>query len=145
MRINLRVAHNEDLEALERGHPAVTFRLYTYLRLRLHSAWSDPLRAIVDTGSAYSVVPHDLADKLHVTPLYRTRIGGLVPNEFMKGTMAEVACMATDGETTSDPFTIRAILADQVGIPLILGVHGLLDKTRLTTLIGQREAWIDHS
>ena len=142
MRINLRVAQYEDIEALERGHPAVTHRLYTNLRLHLRSKWSDPLRAIVDTGAPYSVIPHDLATQLLATPLYRTRMGGLVPKEYMYGTMVETECMAADGENTSEPFKIRAIVADKSGIPLLLGLHGIIDKKELVSRIASRQAWI---
>ncbi len=142
MRINLRVARYEDLEALERGHPAVTHRLYTNLRLHLRSKWSDPLRAIVDTGAPYSVIPRDLGTQLVATSLYRTRMGGLVPKEYMYGTMVETECMATDEENSSEPFKIRAIVADKIGIPLLLGLHGILDQEELITRISSREAWL---
>lgn len=142
MRIGLTVTSFHDLEGLERGHPAVWHRLTILLRLRFKAVWSNPISAIVDTGAPYSVIPHDLGAHILATPLYRTRMGGLVPQEYMYGTMVNAECMATDGENTSRPFRIRAIMADKIGIPLLLGLHGFLDHNELISRIVDREAWV---
>ncbi len=144
MRIQLKVVRYEDFEALEKEHPSITYRVYVLLRFLKSTGWSIPTQTIVDTGSPYSIIPHELAPALELRGLYRTRIGGMVPNEYISGSMVQAQCIATD-ETgiVSKPFEIRGIVPDRRGIPLILGIHGLLDRHRLVCEISERKAWID--
>src|SRR5258708_2322252 len=143
MRIPLEIASYEDLEALEHSHPRTTYRLKLLLRLRIPEGWSEHHRAIVDTGSPYSVIPSALEPTLMMKPLYRTRIGGLVPNEYIRGTMVDVECVATDGLKNSQPYSIRAIVSDRNEVPLILGLDGLLLRADIVCRLSSREAWID--
>lgn len=109
MRILLKITEHPDLAAIEHGFQSITYRLMVQLQMKLKDGWSDYMRAIVDTGSPYSIIPSSWLPNLDARRLFKAQAVGLVPNMPLDGIMVETECVATDGESTSDPFKIAGL------------------------------------
>ena len=55
----------------------------------------------------------------------------------------ECSTVDIDKQTISPPLHVRALMTDRPDLPLILGLHGLLDQSELVCRIGRGEAWIN--
>ena len=142
MRVRLEIQQTTDLDALEQNALLYHRRLMVKLQFKLRDRWSEHMRAIVDTGSAYSVIPRYLVPSLVAKGLFKTRIKGLVPEASLNAIMVQTDCVATDGSHTSTPFPIHALLTDNAEVPLILGLEGLLDQGAVYFSIPGEEAWL---
>ena len=142
MRIRLEIQQHADLEAIEHKVLLYHRRIMVKLQFKLRERWSEHMRAIVDTGSAYSVIPRHLVPSLTAKGLFKTRMSGLVPEASLSAIMVQAECVATDGENASAPLPICALLTDNPEVPLILGLQGLLDQGAIYFSIPGEEAWL---
>lgn len=146
MRIDLEFQAAPDLECLDHDRLSYVHRLMTRVRFKLsHDSWSEPYRAIVDTGSPYSVIPADLCEKAEVHRLFSTILTGIVPGSkhSLSATFADVPCRLNDTQRISTPFILPSLLVDRTDVPLILGFAGFLERYRLFLDRPRSVSWVD--
>lgn len=139
MTLELEVRRFLDLEALDYGIQLFSFRIWTRVQFWCPNGWSPVLRALIDTGAPYSVLPKSLWTNLDCQHGFRTTLGGLVslPSATLKARLSQVTCLVSDLAMSGPPLRFWALLAEGE-VPLVLGCAGFLDRTRLS-LDGPRQ------
>ena len=133
MRLDLEVRRFLDLEALDHGIKFFSFRVWTRVQFKCPAGWSPVLRALIDTGAPFSVLPKSLWMNLECQHGFVTTLSGLVPLPYavLKARLSQVTCRISDLNTSAPPFGFWALLAEGE-VPLVLGCAGVLDRATLT-------------
>ena len=100
---------------------------------------------ILDTGAPVSLIPKRMWQGCAVLKLKDTTVKGIVdrPKCALEVIDGVISTILTDGQSISEPLTIRAHLAHTDDIPLLLGFSGLLDKADVHFSIERREAYLE--
>ena len=108
-------------------------RLYAHIGLREQHGWSRPIEAIVDTGSPLTLLPRKIWQTIQVAEF----LSDAVPLQGVgKGTLSarlanvELAFLSTRSDIVE--LRVKAYLADDDSVPLLLGVEDLLTRARMT-------------
>ena len=103
------------------------------------------LRAIVDTGAPYSVLPLSLWPALRVERLIELPLRGIVPGKSaeLSADLARVSSQLLDAKRFSPPLSFWAMLAPTDQVPLILGWSGCLDRAKLVLDSKRHLAWLE--
>jgi hypothetical protein len=107
-------------------------RLYVPVSFRETTEWSDPVNAIIDLGSPLTVLPRRIWQTMQNIPY----LSGVVPlGGIGHGTVLarlakiELAFLSTQKEIVE--CTIKAYLAEDDAVPLLLGIEDLITDARL--------------
>ena len=100
---------------------------------------------ILDTGAPVSLIPRRMWQDCPVFKLKDTTVRGIIDRpecalEVMDGV---IGATLTDGESTSEPLTMRAQLAHTDDIPLLLCFSGLLDRADVHFSVNRNEAYLE--
>jgi hypothetical protein len=100
---------------------------------------------ILDTGAPVSLIPKRMWQDCPVFKLKDTTVRGIIdrPECALEVIDGVIATTLTDGESMSEPLTIRAHLAHTDDIPLLLGFSGLLDRADVHFSVKRREAYLE--
>jgi hypothetical protein len=134
MSIKVRLLWDTNLDPVHlanRVHVRV-IRLYAPLCFRVSTGWSHPFDAIIDIGSPVTVVPKYIWQTIQITQY----LSNLVPlGGIGQGTVLarlakiELAFLSTQKEIIER--TIKAYLAEDDAVPLLLGIEDLVTNARL--------------
>lgn len=90
---------------------------------------------LIDTGAVLSVIPHGIWQHIHYVPLGKAQFQGFHPGPqcIIPAQVAWVGMVLYDQSSCTPPLKILAYLIpkDFKGVPLILGMSGLLEKGQL--------------
>ncbi len=100
---------------------------------------------ILDTGAPVSLIPKRMWQGYPVLKLKDTTVRGIIdrPECALEVIDGVIGTILTDGESTSEPLTIRAHLAHTDNIPLLLGFSGLLDRADVCFSVNRSEAYLE--
>lgn len=100
---------------------------------------------ILDTGAPVSLIPRRMWQDYPILRLKDTTVKGIVdrPECVLQVIDGVIGIILTDGESTSEPLTIRAHLAHTDDIPLLLGFSGLLDRADVCFSVNRNEAYLE--
>jgi len=144
MVIDLEVRRFLDLEALDHGIKLFSFRVWTRTQFTCPGGWTPVLRALIDTGAPFSVLPKSLWTSIESEGGFTTSLRGLIPlrSAVLKAQFAQVTCVVSDLKSRSRPLKLWALLADGE-VPLVLGCAGFLDRAKLTLDAPRNLAWLE--
>ena len=145
MRLALEVTRTPDLEALRSTRRVYHYRLWARVRFQTTTGWSEPHRALIDTGAPYSLVPLSLWPALATRHPHDQSIAGIVPGETaqLNAVLAQVFAQLLDERGRSPRLALWAMLAESDRVPLIVGWAGCLDRATLIVHGRRRLAWLE--
>lgn len=118
-------------------------RLYVPVSFRETTEWSEPVNAIINLGSPLTVLPK----RVWQTMQNIQYLSGMVPlGGIGKGTVLarlakiELAFLSTQKEIVKR--TIKAYLAEDDAVPLLLGIEDLITNTRLVSDYPKNKAFL---
>jgi predicted aspartyl protease len=121
-----------DSRHLADGIHVRNIRLYTQVSFRKPDGWSYPFIALIDTGSQVIVIPEYIWREIHINEYLseKVELGGIGKGTLMaRLARIEMAFLSTRKEVVELP--VKAYLADNDSVPLLLGIEDLLTKARL--------------
>jgi hypothetical protein len=147
IRVNLTLLRQFDVELLKKIHDyGGLLRVVGWVRFKASRGWTEPSRAIVDTGAHTSLLPLSLWEEIDTEIISDYQVRGLVPNPECKidVKVGWVTGRIVDGQGNETPETkFRAFLALVDNIPLIIGFKDFLEKYRINIDAVEGEAFIE--
>ncbi|MDZ7289679.1 MAG: hypothetical protein ONB44_10845 [candidate division KSB1 bacterium] len=132
-----------DRRHLASGVHVRIIRLYVPVSFSEPTGWSRPYDAVIDTGSPLTVIPKNVWQTIQIVQ----HLSDLVPlGGVGKGVLwarlakIELALLGTRKEMVQ--LAIKAYLAEDDTVPLLLGVEDLLTNARLVCDYSQRKAFL---
>ena len=131
-KIDLEFETRLDSELLSVGISTRLIRLNASLRLKTSEAWTDPYKAIIDTGSPITLIPKHIWDKVSIKwispgSIQFTGLG----SGGVSGKLAEVVMVFLDKKALSPPISFKGFLVDSDTVPLIIGFEDILTDIKL--------------
>jgi len=132
IKIDLKFETKLDSDLLSVGIFIRLIRLIASLRLKTVEAWTNPYKAIIDTGSPITLVPKHVWEKLSIKWIFPSSIEltGL-GSGGVSGKLAEVVMVFLDKKALSPPISLKAFLVDSDSVPLIIGFEDILTDIKL--------------
>jgi len=94
--------------------------------------WTNPRRALIDTGSPVSVIPRSIwQNAAHAFLTGETTIG--IGGMTVSGRLGLVTLCLQDDQTISPPLRVKADLIGDDSLPLILGFSDVLTQVTLVS------------
>jgi len=132
IKIDLEFETKLDSELLSVGISTRLIRLIASLRLKTSKAWTDPYKAIIDTGSPITLIPKHVWEKVSIKRISPTPIKLLgLGSGTVSGKLAQVLIIFLDKERLSPPISLKALLVDSDTVPLIIGFEDVLTDIKL--------------
>jgi predicted aspartyl protease len=132
IKIDLEFETKLDSELLSVGISTRLIRLISSLRLKTSKAWTDPYKAIIDTGSPITLIPKHVWEKVSIKRISPTPIKLLgLGSGTVSGKLAQVLIIFLDKERLSPPISLKALLVDSDTVPLIIGFEDVLTDIKL--------------
>jgi len=121
-----------DFELLEK-FPDINnlIRIVCRIRFKTRDGFTEARHAIIDTGAFISILPLSLWKRLDVELIGKHYVRGLVPKKecFMNIEIGWIKAMMVDEEgNQTNELEIRAFLAPNDKVPVIIGFKDLLEK-----------------
>lgn len=146
-KIELRIKTSIELDLFEQNIVVRLIRLLVRVRFQTNSGWTEVSDAIIDTGSAISVLPYSIWKDANFKVLSPKDIilYGIAPQEeaFLKAKIAEITCVFLDKKQISLPMKIKAYLLHDDSVPLIIGFEDVLTDAILFCDYKNNMAYID--
>ena len=121
-------------------------RLKGIIRFIHHENYSDPFKAIIDTGAHISLIPHYMWKNLNIEDLGKYEVRGISnkPECNIPSIIGRLEIIIQDrlGNSTNK-LKIHSCLALTNEVPLIMGFKDLLSKFQVCFNYGQNEAFIE--
>ncbi len=132
IRIDLEFETKLDLELLSAGISTRLIRLVASLRLKTSRGWTNPYKAIIDTGSPITLIPKHIWERLIITNILpgSIELAGL-GSGGVSGKLAEVVVLFVDKKGMSPPISSKGFLVDSDTVPLIIGFEDILTDIKL--------------
>ena len=132
IKIDLEFETKLDLELLAAGISTRLIRLVASLRLKTSRGWTNPYKAIIDTGSPITLIPKHVWEKLIITWILpgSIELTGL-GSGGVSGKLAEVVLFFVDKKVMSPPISLKGFLVDNDAVPLIIGFEDVLTDIKL--------------
>jgi len=132
IKIDLEFETKLDSDLLSVGISIRLIRLIASLRLKTAEAWTDPYKAIIDTGSPITLIPEHVWEKVSVKwispgSIQLTGLG----SGGVSGKLAEVVMVFLDKKGLSPPISLKAFLVDSDTVPLIIGFEDVLTDIKM--------------
>jgi len=132
IKIDLEFETKLDSELLSVGISTRLIRLIASLRLKTSKAWTDPYKAIIDTGSPITLIPKHVWEKVSIKRIFPTSIKLLgLGSGTLSGKLAQVLIIFLDKKGLSPPISLKALLVDSDTVPLIIGFEDVLTDIKL--------------
>jgi len=127
IKIDLEFETKLDSDLLSVGISILLIRLIASLRLKTAEAWTDPYKAIIDTGSPITLIPKHVWEKVSVKWIFpgTIQLTGL-GSGGVSGKLAEVVMVFLDKKRLSPPISLKAFLVDSDTVPLIICFEDIL-------------------
>ena len=121
-----------DSRHLQGGIHVRVVRLYAYVCFREFNGWSQPVKAIVDTGSPLTLLPRFIWQNVQVAEILSepVSLGGIGDGRVM-ARLAKIELAFLDTRKELMQLTIKAYLAEGDAVPLLFGVEDLITDARL--------------
>jgi len=132
IKIDLEFETRLDSELLSVGISICLIRLIASLRLKTAKAWTDPYKAIIDTGSPITLIPKHIWDKVSIkwiSPGFIQLTG--LGSGGVSGKLAEVVMVFLDKKGLFPPILLKGFLVDSDTVPLIIGFKDVLTHIKL--------------
>ena len=144
-KVKIRHIRALDLELVEKGIRVWVNRLTVQVCFRTRDGWTQPYEAIVDTGAPVSIIPPPISEEIDKNVLGDHAISGIVPHEgaVLPVKVADVWCAVLDEKRMGKSLKIRAYLATDQRVPLILGFENLLSEAILHCDCKRNEMFIE--
>ena len=132
IKIDLEFETRLDPDLLSVGISIRLIRLIASLRLKTAEAWTDPYKAIIDTGSPITLIPKYVWAKVSVKWILpgSIQLTGL-GSGGVSGKLAEVVMVFLDKKGHSPPISLKAFLVDSDTVPLIIGFEDILTDIKM--------------
>lgn len=132
IKIDLEFETKLDSDLFSVGISIRLIRLIASLRLKTAEAWTDPYKAIIDTGSPITLIPEHVWEKVSVKwispgSIQLTGLG----SGGVSGKLAEVVMVFLDKKGLSPPISLKAFLVDSDTVPLIIGFEDVLTDIKM--------------
>ncbi len=117
---------------LARGLQVRLIRLFARVSFKEPDGWSRPWLDIMDTGSPMTLLPKPVWETIHVASFLSEAVplGGIGSGTVLaRLAKVELAFLSTQKEIVER--TIKAYLAEDDSVPLLLGIEDLLTNARL--------------
>ncbi|MBI1742897.1 hypothetical protein HYR54_07495 [Candidatus Acetothermia bacterium] len=146
MRVKLffTVGRNPKLEKKVKGIEII--RLKCWVQFKKTQGWTDPYRALVDTGAPISLIPFSLWDASEHKVLADHSVSGVVPKPecSIPIKVGTLSCKLVDTEGhESKEMEIHAYFALNDDVPLILGFKDVLARFPHFFDYPQRDAYLE--
>jgi hypothetical protein len=115
IKIDLEFETRLDSELLAVGISTRLIRLIASLRLKTSEAWTDPYKAIIDTGSPITLMPKHVWEKVSIkwiSPGFIQLTG--LGSGGVSGKLAEVVMVFLDKKALSPPISFKGFLVDSL-------------------------------
>ena len=143
IKIDLEFDTRLDSDLLSVGISIRLIRLIASLRLKTAEAWTDPYKAIIDTGSPITLIPKHVWEKVSVKWIIpgSIQLTGL-GSGGVSGKLAEVVMVFLDKKGTSPSISLKAFLVDSDTIPLIIGFEDVLTDIKMVCDYKSKSAFL---
>jgi hypothetical protein len=146
-KIKLRIKTGIALDLFEQSVVVRLIRLFIRIRFQTSNGWTEVSDAIIDTGSAVSVLPYSIWKDTNFKILSPKDVilHGIAPQEeaFLQAKIAEIPCVFLDKNQSSSPMKIKAYLLYDDNIPLIIGFEDVLTVAELFCDYKNNMAYLD--
>lgn len=105
-------------------------RILCAVLFKTDGGYTEARWAIIDTGSALSIIPQSIWKRCSIQTHKDYEIRGLVPKEECSQLVCfgEITCRLFDEHHITDPIVMKADLAYTDDVPIILGFKDLLEE-----------------
>jgi hypothetical protein len=147
IRVNLTLLKQFDIELLKKvPNYDELLRVIGWIQFKASKSWTEPSRAIIDTGAHTSLLPLSLWKEIDAEIISDHYVRGLVPKPECKidvkvGWVSDKIVDWQGNETPEIKF--RAFLASVDNIPLILGFKDLLERYSINIDAVKGKAFIE--
>ncbi len=120
-------------------------RLFAWVQFKTFSGYTDPFRAIVDTGAPVSLVPFKVWGQCAVTLLGERTVPTISerPECDLRASVGRVTLRLFDEAAESPDLPLYADLCHTSEMPLILGFKDFLEQGVLHCDYPGQEAWFE--
>lgn len=120
-------------------------RLLAVIQFMTSDAWSKPESAIVDTGAPISLIPHKIWRKCITKDIGETELRGVIPKKecVMSVRVAIIELRLIDPEYATETIEIKAYLAPNDNVPLVIGFEKLLSEFNIFFSYQTKDAFIE--
>lgn len=135
IKVNLMFKRYMDMELHGKISGYEIIRLTGMMFFKTNAGWSDPKRAIIDTGAHISLIPFSVWKNSRVEKVADHYLMGVVPKEecTIPVLVGNMECFLMDHEgNETEAMNILAYLALTDEIPLIIGFRDMLENFKLT-------------
>ena len=132
IRIDLEFETKPDLELLSAGISMRLIRPIASLRLKTSTGWTNPHKAIIDTGSPITLIPKHVWEKITIKWILpgSIKLAGLGSGS-VSGKLAEIVIFFVDKRGMSPLISLKGLLVDSDTVPLIIGFEDILTDIKL--------------
>ncbi len=119
-------------------------RVFCQVAFRTATGYTTMRWAIVDTGAPTSLIPFHIWSQCRVLKLGDRVVEGIVtrPECGLGVIEGVISCVLGDGVNVSNDMVIRAYLAPDNNVPLLLGFGGLLDRVTMHLSVANRAGYL---
>lgn len=146
MQVRLFFTVGRDPELEKKVKNIEIIRLKAWVQFKAPNGWTDPYRAIVDTGAPISLIPFSLWNASQHRNLADHSVRGIVPKPdcSLPIKVGELICKLVDpeGHETKE-LSIKAYFAPGDDVLLILGFKDVLGRCPLHFDFAQDQAYIE--
>lgn len=120
-------------------------RLLAVAQFMASQGWSEPVSAIVDTGAPISLIPHKIWRRCITKVIGETELRGVIPKKecVMPVKVATIGLRLIDPEYATETIEIKAYLAPNDNVPLVIGFEKLLSEFDVFFSYHTRNAFIE--
>jgi len=121
-------------------------RLMSWVSFRTYAGWSEPEKAIFDTGAPTSLIPFSMWQNLTLERIATHEIPGINPEPECKVPVVLAKAMSIlldKGGNQTKEMNIHTYLALINKVPLIIGFKDLLDHFAVHFNYPRNEAWVE--
>jgi len=117
---------------LAHGNQVKIIRLYVPICFKSPTGWSHAFNAIIDLGSPLTVLPKKIWQNIDVLAILSEPVPlGGIGKGLLMARLARIQFVFLDTRKEVVELTIKAYLAEDDTVPLLLGIEDLITQTRL--------------
>jgi len=127
--IKLHIRHQRFHNLASQGIEIKGIRVVCFASFKSGEQYTEREAAIVDTGTAISIIPQRIWSNLPFKRIAENKLWGLSthPESFEHSIFGEVICRLQDEQNHTSDFSLRADLVYNDDIPLVLGFLDLIE------------------
>lgn len=143
IKIPLGIAKSPDVELID--YNIIPLRIICKVKFEEKRNISPPIAAIIDTGAPLSVIPKWIWESVPHKILGPSHISGIVKGEIyrIESQIGIITVIPIDIKGKDYQITLKADFSSTNDVPLILGIDGFLDKSKMYLDIHGENSWIE--